>query len=253
MSTEGRDGTHFCECYSPMKRLRTTSLSPLMDAIAQDGAVIVAGPMLTTKAVLGMAQDLGRIIAPGVAMDARMHRGGVYSVRVRNGGKGVEDKYGNTIYSTTDLPFELHTDAYNSTMPPRYVFLFRVDSSREIPDSFLAEGNAAVDLLEQEVVATLSKAAFPSAQGLVPVLTADWIRFNRLEIKRWNLSRSPAMSSMEAAAIDALGDALWAVRETIQLRNGELLLLDNWRVCHGRSGLDSGSARIVQRVWVAGQ
>jgi hypothetical protein len=226
-------------------------LAALDESIRQAGYVIVDG-LSETARVLDLLAHLGPVVPPGVAMGPGMHNDKVYEVRVRNDGCGVADNHGNRIISTTPAEFALHTDGYNSSAPPRYVALFRTDSSAEAPVSSLAD-SYRLDLTRWR---QLTEVRFPSAGGPVPIIEAtvpQRIRFNPVETKRWAALSAvlpPHERAWIARTVDALSDALSGLAETFVLRRHDCLVLDNWRMCHGRSELAASSERVVQRIWV---
>jgi hypothetical protein len=87
-----------------------------------EGAAYVRSFGAHDARLLEFGETLGTIVAPGVGMPRDAHDGRIYRVEVRNAGAGFEDKYGNTILSTTGREFELHTDAYNDRHPPTMSF-----------------------------------------------------------------------------------------------------------------------------------
>jgi alpha-ketoglutarate-dependent taurine dioxygenase len=189
-------------------------------------------------------------------MPSGMHDGRVYSVAIRGDGSGELDKHGHPILSTTDREFPLHTDAYNRSEAPRYVFLFRADRAKTDTASYVSDFQKAADLLGEEDLILLKEPVFPSAVGWRPVLEERGgslrFRFNGEEIRRWSQREDGSFSAAAERAVDSLESALATTQETFQLEPLDCLLLDNWRVCHGRSRIPAGSKRELKRVWVAG-
>lgn len=201
-----------------------------------------------------LAAGLGACVEPGVGMPDGIHDGHSYLVRPRNDGVGEVDRHGNVILSTTRLVFPLHTDAYNSPEPPRYVLLHRVDRTPDATESCVSDAWAVLDDLAQETVSTLSTAVFPSALGLRPLLEAvngvRRVRFNVREIENWAASSETEVLAAAASAMQELADSLTARQSTFVIEPGDCLVLDNWRVCHGRSPIPADSERVLERIWV---
>ncbi len=229
---------------------RATQLKVLL---ASAGAVCVS-KVKDDQSLEILASMFGAIRDPGVGMSSALRNEGIYTVQVRNAGKGILDDFGNVIYSSTSDPFELHTDAYNSNIPPRYVLLRRTDSSTESPLSMVADGRDALSPLDVPAQVVLRQPSFPSANGLVPIVISTTagtnIRFNSAEIGRWQV---PCGVSLSVDAVQAISAFLSATRRSLRkfvLRQFECLILDNWRMLHGRSALSTTSTRTVQRMWV---
>jgi alpha-ketoglutarate-dependent taurine dioxygenase len=208
----------------------------------------------TETELLALARGLGEITAPGVGMAAGMHDGKVYSVHVRSGG-GEVDRHGKVILSTTDLEFPLHTDAYNLPEPPRYVFLLRTDHGRDETLSYVSDSAEALDDLGDDEVATLAQPLFPSARGAVALLEPvsggrRRLRYNGEEIARWTSPDAP-LDTAGRQAQEALAESLRSRSQSFVIEPADCLLLDNWRLCHGRGSLSKDSIRTLKRVWVA--
>jgi alpha-ketoglutarate-dependent taurine dioxygenase len=76
-------------------------------------------------------------------------------------------------------------------------------------------------------------------------------RLNIEEIERWGAITEPGLTSAHRRTLTDLSSALHAVSTTVVLEPTDLLILDNWRVCHGRPELPKRSGRRLERVWVA--
>lgn len=209
--------------------------------------------------LLSLASQLGTVIAPGVGMRAGMHDGKLYSVKVREEGRGQLDEHGHVILSTTSRAFPLHTDAFNQPTPPRYVFLLRADDSDDATASLVSDAWRALHDAPSELLQLLSEPIFPSALGPVRLLDEPAgaqpfgsLRFNQEEMSRWaersDVNPSPDARAGQAAA--ELGERLQAVQETFTIRPRDCLLVDNRRVCHGRGVMAPDSRRVLQRAWV---
>ena len=221
--------------------------------LANDGVAYLSG-IEPGEQLRELASGLGVCIEPGVGMPGGMHDGHSYLVRPRNDGGGEVDRHGNVILSTTRLEFPLHTDAYNSPEPPRYVLLQRVDRTNDATESYVSDAWAALDNLTQKAVSTLLTAAFPSAVGERPLLEtvsgARRIRFNEREVENWAASSGANIPPTAASAMRALADSLTAGQLTFVIEPGDCLVLDNWRVCHGRGAIPPDSKRTLERIWI---
>jgi alpha-ketoglutarate-dependent taurine dioxygenase len=229
-------------------------LDDLRQVLVDTGVAYVRG-VGGDDQLLALAESLGAITEPGVAMPSQSHDGRIYSVHVRNEGRGVIDQHGNVIVSTTHQEFSLHTDAYNRPSPPRYVLLLRVDNGPDDTPSFVSDARLAIKSLPSSVASTLTQSIFPAAFGPAALVTASQppeVRFNEAELRRWaGRDTNPLLSLRAEDAISQFAHSLRLHQETQVIRQTDCLVLDNYRVCHGRSAMASESKRELKRVWVA--
>lgn len=208
------------------------------------------------EALLALAEQLGTVIEPGVGMPGGAHDGRVYSVAVRNEGRGLVDEHGNVILSSTNQEFGPHTDGYNRPAPPRVVFLLRHDATLDETPAYVSDVRRWLPVLSSDVLATLHEPAFPSAMGPIPLLTetgrGTTVRFNGEEIARWEgTDPNPVIAERAQRGVTALTKVLRAHGEPVVIRRGDCLVIDNQRACHWRPALSADSKRVLKRVWVA--
>jgi hypothetical protein len=206
--------------------------------------------------LLVLAELLGTVIEPGVGMPGTAHDGRVYSVEVRNEGRGLADEHGNVILSSTNQEFGPHTDGYNRPAPPRVVFLLRRDDTSDETPTYVSAVRRWLPMLTSEVRATLHEPGFPSAMGPIALLTEPGqgtaVRFNGEEIARWDGKGSnPVMEMRLRRAVVALTKVLRADGQPVVIRSGDCLVIDNLYACHGRPALSANTGRVLKRVWVA--
>jgi alpha-ketoglutarate-dependent taurine dioxygenase len=226
-------------------------------ALERDGFVYLTG-VGTESRLLELAGGFGTVIAPGswTGRAAGLHDGRVYSVEVRRGGAGVPDQHGNAVISSTNRAFALHTDGYDRPEPPRHVLLLRADDGPDDTVSYVSDAHAALRELDADARAVLARRAFPSSAGPLAVLEpldgGVRLRFNKTEIDRWAKSdaQTPLDEELRHAAA-RLDELLHEHRRSLTIAPSDCLLLDNWRVCHGRSAMPADSRRVLKRVWVA--
>ena len=227
---------------------RAADIEPLL---TEAGSVLLHG--LDGPAELRrLARALGRAIPPGAGIPRALRRDDdIYEVKVQDpSGAGLRDGHGNTILSTTASHFPPHTDGYNLVEPPRFVLLLRVDQEDDAPVSSVSDAIAAIASLPAGDRALLRRPLYGSAVGELPVLDKvsgrSRVRFNAVEMRRW----SGARACVEQA-IGTIAPALQNVERRFRLRRGDCLVMDNWRMCHGRDALSRESKRVLLRMWVA--
>jgi alpha-ketoglutarate-dependent taurine dioxygenase len=209
----------------------------LKEALDEEGALCLRDVLDDT--LLEVALSLGEIVRDE-------------SVEVVNGGAGKPDSFGNILLSSTNDAFRLHTDGYNRTERPHYLVLLRIDNGVELPVTYVADSREAFKTLDDSTLATLKTATFPYARGLTAVISENYFSFNLDEIERWSAEQKfgPALFAAQLAAAQRLSSALSAVANHLTLVGRSCLILDNHRVCHGRSALSAVSARKLRRVWI---
>jgi alpha-ketoglutarate-dependent taurine dioxygenase len=231
--------------------LKRDDVAAMRGELRTQGAALLEG-VTDDNLLLGIAEDLGAVIEPGVGMERGAHDGRIYSVEARDGA-GQRDRHGNLILSTTTAKFPLHTDGYNRADPPRYVLLMRADRSNDQTESFTCDAFAAIGDLPRDTVEVLKRPFFPSARGSVALIDrsngTDRLRFNRHEIDNWS-AHNGVLEKYAARAVDALEGALIRQQKSFRIEYGQCLVLDNWRFCHGRTTIAAGSKRVLRRVWV---
>lgn len=146
--------------------------------------------------------------------------------------------------------FTLHTDASFEDPPPRYVALFvvRADSqgggrSEWVQSTQVLGGlsPAARDALAEEFRIRVPAEFYKGKHELVaPLVWGDSVRYRR------ELVVEPDELRLRIA-LHELDRALQGRRESRLLPAGTLLLMDNWRVFHGRTAV-LDSARHLKRV-----
>lgn len=229
----------------------------LQSVIEATGAVCIRGMEPTRDGLVALGRYLGCLVPPGTAMRNDLHDGEVYTVAVRNDGAGMADEYGNVIVSTTTLPFSLHTDGYNSPLPPHYVALLCSDTGDSVVPTTLVDSLPVLAAMKPELRSALARNAFPTAMGPRPLLFSTGsggfgLRLNREEIDRWLLRSSTNLLPAECeAALAELEEGLLRAQESVALERGDCVVFDNWRVCHGRGAVPASSTRSLLRVWVA--
>jgi alpha-ketoglutarate-dependent taurine dioxygenase len=202
--------------------------------LEESGAVYVEG-LRNDQNLLSFAERFGEVVPPVVDMPTSELDPRIYAVEVRNEGAGVRDRQGNVPVSTTNREFPLHTDGFNRSVPPRYVFLLRADDGDddETP-TYVSDAASALESLPAGAREALRDAIVARAGDQTV------IRFNREK-----------MGSEGGPALDRLGAALGERREAVVIRPGDCLAIANWRMCHGRSEMAPASRRVLHRVWVA--
>ncbi|MEU4565484.1 clavaminate synthase Cs1 [Micromonospora sp. NPDC023956] len=158
--------------------------------------------------------------------------------------------------STTQLEF--HTDLSHHAHQPNYILLSCSRGDHEgRAATLIGSIRKALPLLSDEVRDHLFDRVFtrrfdaadPGAIARVKPLYGDrddpYVSFNR--------SFLSAETPQDVAALDALSAALTAVTEPVLLTPGDLLIIDNFRIAHGRAPFTArwdGKDRWLHRAYV---
>jgi len=159
-----------------------------------------------------------------------------------------------TRYSRTPDALPLHTDCSNKAVPPNLVafamerpdpqgggesvMLSALDLVHELPEDL-------VSLLRQPVFPFTTKKRYPILQGEGDALR---IRYYRQQINS-ALGESYALSDNLREALDELERYLELSTQSVRfaMQPGEVVIMDNQRVLHGRSAMSADSPRLMHR------
>jgi hypothetical protein len=148
--------------------------------------------------------------------------------------------------------FPLHTDLAHWCIPPRYLALRCITGTADVA-THLIDGNELVAAIgETQLRCTLVQPRRPLAYNR-PLLRLYDQRDQDSSFLRWdNLFISPA-TAKSAITCAAITDYLNMAKPVeIVLQNpGDTLVIDNWRILHGRSPVSSGSKnRQIDRAYI---
>src|SRR5690554_4574127 len=147
-------------------------------------------------------------------------------------------------FGVDEFPF--HTDLAHWYIPPRYLFLRSVVPAPDI-ETKLIDSNDVCDEIEPNI---MSRAHFKPRKKLDR--TANLLKIKQGEIFRWDsVFIEPANSSADELKLliqSALSKAKYI---SLNLDNkGDCLLVDNWRMLHGRNAVSKKSMdRKIERVY----
>lgn len=190
---------------------------------------------------------LGRLLGPP-SLRAQAYRSGlvegrgVQAVQARPG--GAINRFGQPLRSAGYEAFALHTDEAFLPVPCRWVLLLCCQSD---PDG---EG---VTLLAD--FRALNDASMEAAMN-VPLPYPDGGRPVSEPGPRWRFNRDalalPMLTAVQGAAVETVAHGLSLHRVSGLLEQGDLLIIDNWRVAHGRHGFSADSPRRLKRLRLLG-
>jgi alpha-ketoglutarate-dependent taurine dioxygenase len=161
-------------------------------------------------------------------------------------------------HSATNQHFPFHTDCAHFLHPPQVMMLLCCQPSKTGGKTILAHVDDVLEKLNDEDIAELSRIQFPWWKGAqsvrVPILTnanedGKWlIRFNQAtlirEMNKDEFTNTSALKSL----IDVLAPFETDPNNIVTLSSGDLLIVHNQRVLHGRTAFSSGSPRLLKRL-----
>lgn len=146
--------------------------------------------------------------------------------------------------------FPLHTDLAHWFRPPRYLLLRCVQGNNQVSTRLL-DGNKIVDALGVRVLERALVKPRRPIKGKLRLMrifqpgTPSLFRWDKIFI----VPASPAGEVGIAAVINRLKET--NIVKVILGNTYDTLLIDNWRMLHGRSAVPDGSDnRIIERVYL---
>lgn len=211
-------------------------MSPLHRQLQTSGYADL-GVIDTTESTLQVAATVAAAI--GAIVSGSIDRLGVTRLGVK-----PPNTYGGN-YGLGELP--LHTDLAHWYRPPRYLLLRCVTGSSEVATRLLDRYD-----LERSISPVLMRRALFSPRRqldgklfLLRTLTPEAIRWDSLFLTPKNASAREVVNLMNELAFGL------PVQDIFLAEPGRTVLLDNWRVLHGRSAVPAdGIERSLDRVYL---
>lgn len=230
----------------------------------------------SNQTLLTVARELGEISVRALSGRAALREAGGVQ-RVEALAKPPLDQHGLVLRSASAGPFALHSDEAFCAQPCRYVLLhcWRADPVGG-GATLLASREGIERAADAPTLDALSRQCWPWLFGDAPVLSATLLRYNRIEVEQqasvsgpaapepWRAgfeseiehtaNRETATQALNAAAkshwLDAFDELFANCAESLMLESGDLLVIDNHRVLHGRTDFAAASPRLLKRVRV---
>ena len=159
-----------------------------------------------------------------------------------------------TRYSRTPDALPLHTDCSNKAIPPNLVaFAMEQPDPQGGGESIILSATDLVHELPEDLVSLLRQPVFPFVgEKRYPILQGEGddvrIRYYRNQINS-ALGEQCTLSDQLQEALDELERYLSLSKRSVRLalEAGEVLIMDNQRVLHGRSSMPADSSRLMHR------
>lgn len=204
-------------------------------------------------ALLALGERFGAISMQGSHKGApNLENDGVN--RVENMDQPLRDAAGNAVLSSNADEFPLHTDDSYSPSPARFVLMhcWQPDASGG-GESWLAHVDRIAAIAPPDLLERLAMQSYATPYGSTPLLQRDaegaWrVRFNRRDMIGFAKLRFQFVSEQKKQDLAAFETLAMQCKESVALRQGDCIVVDNHRVLHGRSGFDPKSGRLIKRL-----
>ena len=149
--------------------------------------------------------------------------------------------------------FPLHTDLAHWAIPPRYIALRCISGSASVGTMLLDSSALVKKVGNSRLRMALVQPRRPFRYGRQLLRLLERTESAEIERVRWDSIFLKPTNAFAASVVIEVYDALVHSRQhQVVLREpGDTLLLDNWRLLHGRSPIsENGYTRIVDRAYL---
>lgn len=164
----------------------------------------------------------------------------------------VEPPGAETPYANTPLRFPCHTDCSDFARVPDVVIMLCERQAGSGGESLLASVDALAQRLEPADILALQRPDFLFRAAQYPILFVQegslCMRYNRTMIELFQQVYEWPENPAEQALFDRLDAAIASVSERFLLRAGDCIVLNNYRMLHGRESFAPDAQRLLQRV-----
>lgn len=161
------------------------------------------------------------------------------------------DQFGKPLLSGHHAAFALHSDESFLAQPCRYVLLHCWQPD---PDgggeTLLAQRGEIESQADAETLHALRTLRLPYPDGDAVTLDDSLLRYHRDEVVACANRHGAPLTAAQQAWMQRFEQVFAAASVRIRLAPGDLLILDNHRVLHGRTAFAAGSPRLLKRVRV---
>ncbi|MEM0989540.1 MAG: TauD/TfdA family dioxygenase [Pseudomonadota bacterium] len=185
-------------------------------------------------------------------LDAIPGPAGVCVTRIRIEPDAPNPQGPTTQLSRTNRAMPLHTDSTYEERPHELIAFQMVQADRSGGQSILAPVDEVLGMLDDETVDALHQPLFPFGPFKRPILEGTG---HQTRVRYYRRQIAPGLDPLQpksAACIAAMNNLDHALAEVGQahranLQAGDLLVMNNHKVLHGRTALPADSARLMYR------
>jgi len=180
--------------------------------------------------------------------------GKVSFTNVENNADAVTNDGNVTRLSRTHVALPPHTDSSYMERPHEFVAFQMVRNDSEGGESIMVPIDDIVRSLDDDTTNTLREAVYPFGKELCPILSGNLmderVRFYEHQLATSQKAQDSALSDRHLEALSRL-EGLLAERgrfHELQLMAGQVMIMNNTKVLHGRTEFSSDSDRLLYRV-----
>ncbi|WP_292995641.1 TauD/TfdA family dioxygenase [Nitrosomonas sp.] len=219
------------------------SAEAIRDSVHRDGYAFIAEFHVEHEA-LEAFESIGKIdVLEGFAS--------VQSLTPKSETSATPNTYSGN-YGLGEFPF--HTDLAHWSLPPRYVVL-RCEVGASSVSTRVLDGACVIDSLGEEFLyRSLVTPRRPTQYGYQLLRVFDKPNQDDGSLLRWDSLYLRAANKAAVKAIDQIAQliACSTPLEFLLRSRGDTLIVDNWRMLHGRSSIGADSiSRNVQRAYLS--
>lgn len=222
------------------------------DALEAFGAVRLRGVPLDSAngPLLEVARQLGPISMRALTRHPRLlEPAGVQRIEALP--DGVRDQYGKPLRSANNTHFALHTDESFHAEPARWVLLHCWSPAGYGGNTLLADACAVLAAADRPTRLAFEQIRLRYPCGDMTTFDARGrVRFNPAEIDALVADGGSSEAPRPHAWLQRFESLFANAAQQLALASGDLLVIDNWRVLHGREAFASPSDRLLKRVRV---
>ena len=166
----------------------------------------------------------------------------------------ISERKQGTYFSRTNQPLPPHTDSSYDADPDELVAFQMVRSDAGGGDTLIFPVEDVIAGLETPTRDILQRPIFPFGEVLRPILwnraQSPCIRYYRANIEKSAQQFGHALLTEAANAMNALDSVLdrKGIVQRFRIEAGEILLMHNNKVLHGRTGFAQDSNRLMYRI-----
>ncbi len=199
--------------------------------------------------------QLARAIC-GLRVDGKPGKppGKVSFTNVENNAEAVTNDGNVTRLSRTHVALPPHTDSSYMENPHEFVAFQMVRNDSEGGESIMVPVDDIVRGLDDETASLLREPIYPFGKELCPILSGnpmdERVRFYEHQLNTSQQAQDSALSDRHLQALDKL-EKLLSERgrfHELQLMAGQVMIMNNTKVLHGRTEFSSESDRLLYRV-----
>lgn len=205
------------------------------------GALRIRGVPLDTdnRSLRSLGARLGR---PSLRAQDRSLDEGQGIQRVQALGRPVRDRFGKPLMSAGHGEFALHTDESFLDQPARFVLLHCWQPAASGGTTVLADIRAIATEVDRIEWIAWNQLRLPYPCGDRSSIESGALRFNAAECA------TSALSPVQQSWLTRFAATARRSAADQPLDSGDVLLLDNRRMLHGRTAFDAASGRLLKRL-----